>query len=644
MTAAHERREAAHADTLPASLGVRKDMADAMALPLFVEQLAEAMSRYATDTLEVVDLAPGDGMLATRLLRAFERRQAPQGTALAVRLHLCGDRRSMLARHPTLREAAAKGRVRWLDWDPAAAIASPRLGERVAVLALGYFQQLPVEICAVHYTEWFTSDVDVQPQAEGEGVSLRYRWRGGEDASALGQSYRDKLGSAALNLPHAGHAALAAISAATGGRYLLIAADSGAADLRDIVDGALTPPSAWRAGESSMPVNFHALAWAQPRAIVAHCRTSDEMPLLHVAVAGEEDAYLSAWIVEPLRHGMDTAWSLRDTVRWMAEDAPLPTRLAVFERAAFDPHALGSPRSSEGLDIRARDAWRDGLERAWELARDETSAEASLHVGICAADLALWGMATRVLAPLVRGVDDAGADRLAWASLCAGDIDTALALCGSRGCEDAAWKSYIRDYGDFRASLPWFHSGDAIDDELRLEPLATHHALECFHQYRDAHIGIMTRLPELDSLDAVREWIACQQSEASRASFAVVHREHGFVGATGYQRAGQLAYFHFWIGVDHQNRGLGRRAARLLQSQARASGITSLYTSVYRDNPRSLAALHALGFDVLEARAPAPDDELVFFHRPVDAEALASVDALRELCGAIGCPFLPVGG
>jgi GNAT superfamily N-acetyltransferase len=112
------------------------------------------------------------------------------------------------------------------------------------------------------------------------------------------------------------------------------------------------------------------------------------------------------------------------------------------------------------------------------------------------------------------------------------------------------------------------------------------------------------------------------------------------VGATCYQRAGDAGYFHFWIGADHQNRGLGRRAGQLLQRQARGAGLTCLYTSAYADNPRSLAALDALGFEQLAVRAVAPDDDLLFLAAPMRAGHTPCIADLARLCHAIDSPLV----
>ncbi|WP_036140667.1 GNAT family N-acetyltransferase [Luteibacter sp. 9135] len=629
-------------DDTPTPLVRRIDLADAMALPAFVEQVAEALWCYAGDTLDIVDLSPAGGVFAARLLRAMDRLAVRDGRAPDIRLYLCGGDASSLLRHRRVRDGVRHGQVCLHGWDPSGTDRPPVLRDRVAFLGMGYFQGLDVDLCATHYAQWFDGCMTVSPpQADGV-TTVEGAWSPGVGDGPLEARYRDKLASAVLNLPSAGIRAVGAMASLTGGRYLLLAADHGVADLRDIADGGLALPSAWIDGSSAMPVNFHALACAQPDARVAYERTTAASPLLQVTMAGDEPADAFTRVLAPLRGGMDTALALREQARWLSDEAPAAVTLAVLRAAAFDPHALVLRGLREEGDALARSHWRDALQCSGELARDETTTDACQRVGACAADLGLWGLAVDVLAPLQASLVDDVADRLTWSLLHAGDVTAAQAMLGNPEDDEPAWKTYIRDHVRYCRALPWFAAAHAVDGELRLEPLAWHHAPSWLRQYRDPHIGIVTRLPALEDVDAVREWIAFQQADPQRACFALVDRADGFVGSVGYQHAGSAGYFHFWIGADHQNRGLGRRAARLLARQAVEVGIDVFYTSAYRDNTRSIAALHALGFQPMAAHAAPPDDDLLFFQQALGKGASPSIDGLRQLCFAIGCPFDPL--
>ncbi|MET0504020.1 MAG: hypothetical protein ABWZ85_01695, partial [Luteibacter sp.] len=471
---------------------VRTDLADAMALPLFVDQLAESLWRYAGESLDVVDLAPGTGVLAARLLRALDRRAAAGERTPDLRIYLCGGDKASLLRHPRLRVGWRRGEVRLHAWDPAETGDAPPLRERVAFLAMGYFQALPVQICAAHFTEWYVARTEVSSRDDDVDRALRHHWEQANDAGPLAGLYRRKLGSVALNLPHAALRAVRTMASRSAGRYLLIAADHGASSLADIADGYLVAPATWRDGTSAMPVNFHALTLAQAGATVAHCRTGCDTPVLHMAMAGDDAGPLFARVAEPLRQGLDTALSLREQARWTSADAPLSFRLALLRQSACDPHAVAVPHIDTPPGMATRAAWRDALERAWEFACDEDPAHAGSWLGACAAGLGLWGLATRILGGPGHTRDTGDVDLLSWSLLHIGEVDAACTLLGRTADDAAEWKTYLRELQRYRRSLPWFTPDGAVDGEIRLEPLAGHHAVECFRQYRDAHIGVMT--------------------------------------------------------------------------------------------------------------------------------------------------------
>jgi RimJ/RimL family protein N-acetyltransferase len=189
--------------------------------------------------------------------------------------------------------------------------------------------------------------------------------------------------------------------------------------------------------------------------------------------------------------------------------------------------------------------------------------------------------------------------------------------------------------------LAWYRAELARDDDLAIEPLGIEHAEDLFGQYRDPQIGILTRLPDFASIEAVGEWIVTQANQPGRMSYAVQHETHGFVGVVSLHVAGDAGYFYFWIGCDHQGKGYGRRAARLLCAQAEARGIRRLFTSVYPDNQRSREALRETGFTELDIRALSPDADLVFMVRePRGSPAGGQQEArLTSLLATIGSPI-----
>jgi RimJ/RimL family protein N-acetyltransferase len=194
-------------------------------------------------------------------------------------------------------------------------------------------------------------------------------------------------------------------------------------------------------------------------------------------------------------------------------------------------------------------------------------------------------------------------------------------------------------------ALAWYRAELARDDDLAIEPLGIEHAEDLFGQYRDPQIGILTRLPDFASVEAVGEWIVTQANQAARMSYAVQHEARGFVGVVSLHVAGDAGYFYFWIGCDHQGRGYGRRAGQLLRAQARARGVRRLFTSVYPANHRSREALGTMGFVELATRAMAPDDDLIFLvaDSAGKADPKLSEARLALLLGAIGSRINLVG-
>ena len=101
-------------------------------------------------------------------------------------------------------------------------------------------------------------------------------------------------------------------------------------------------------------------------------------------------------------------------------------------------------------------------------------------------------------------------------------------------------------------------------------------------------------------------------------------------------------YFYFWIGADHQGVGLGCRAASLLFRQAQALGVNEVFTAAYPFNQRSCDSLRRLGFRQIDVVASPPDDDLVFFHRPVSdhtPDAAGAPSRLIDLLKHIDSPI-----
>jgi RimJ/RimL family protein N-acetyltransferase len=194
----------------------------------------------------------------------------------------------------------------------------------------------------------------------------------------------------------------------------------------------------------------------------------------------------------------------------------------------------------------------------------------------------------------------------------------------------AAWQ----ERAAYRAEL-------ARDSELVLEPLDAAHAGDFLYQYRDQQISLMTRLPELASAEEFADWVDERAAQPRRIDLAVMHAKYGFVGVVSAHWETEGAFIHFWLGADHQGRGLAARAARLLLRQLTAQGIERAFTAVYPDNLRSLRVLQGLGFKRLPMRASAPEADMLFlaWSSQVATPVSHLCDALRSYARLTGSVF-----
>ena len=153
-----------------------------------------------------------------------------------------------------------------------------------------------------------------------------------------------------------------------------------------------------------------------------------------------------------------------------------------------------------------------------------------------------------------------------------------------------------------------------IDSDISLHPLAAHYSNDFLQQYRDPTIAVMASLPNYETHNELLSWLDTQQNRAEKHTYAVVHREHGFVGIVSFSVDNEDAFFYFWIGVDYQGQGVGVTAANLgMQMLRQTQAIKRFHTCVFKDNSRSLFAMNSLGFRQHETRAKAPNNDYLFF-------------------------------
>ncbi|VTU22782.1 hypothetical protein H6CHR_01856 [Variovorax sp. PBL-H6] len=172
---------------------------------------------------------------------------------------------------------------------------------------------------------------------------------------------------------------------------------------------------------------------------------------------------------------------------------------------------------------------------------------------------------------------------------------------------------------------PW-QAPIAGQDGLHLEPLHAEHAPALAWQYRDPAIAAKTMLPPLEEPSAARDWIEHRLSDRHVVPYALLHREHGFIGSVEITISGTEAFLCIWIGTDWQRQGFGRRMVAMACEHAFRCGIKTMLTAAYDSNAASLRTLRGCGFADVNIRAEPPDHDRTFLYltaHPFDQDEIA---------------------
>ncbi|GGA20946.1 GNAT family N-acetyltransferase [Dyella nitratireducens] len=510
----------------------------------------------------------------------------------------------------------------------------------VIVLALNYLQAFPGQLRAVHDGQWLEGCMHVTVEDES-GCELEYDWQAITDddphcPALLRQRYLRTLSNSCVLIPDIGLRALQHIAELTRGRFLWLAVDQGVIDEKQLRFGAMSPPSTWSYEAQPIPVNFHAIAYDQARqgAWCWHGQPHEDGMVVqaiwrHDAIRVAHDDHLK--VVDHLRlFQPDDAMQLETLACALTPASPASLHLALLRSSYHDPRVLYATLAAwqehppEFTDAE-RSYWGDAIEYAWRVCpHGDDEADLRHNMAVFAVQLGRLDIARTIFEHernwvcVARCYARGGRLDLALSCLEGLDDPNADVLRSDLQWRMARWDS-----------LGWYHTESACDVELCLVPLDESHAQELYEQYRDPQIGELTRLPDMETPEAAREWIVEQSQEAGRATYALMHIETGLIGVVSVQIHGEDGYFYFWIGGAHQGEGFGRRAGRLLSRQAERLGLRRLFTSVYQANHRSMDALRALGFRPLPLRAMSPDDDLLFFVRD-ETSCSRSWDIWRE--------------
>jgi hypothetical protein len=223
---------------------------DARAVLSFLQAGMRGRSIHPEHAVWIVDLSPGDGERAWRMLRIFDR-EAPRGPPLrylACCLHAA--QHDALVAHASFEQWRADGRF-CLDRDDRGLPLHP-LRNPVVVLAHEAFSARAQHLFRIRAGDRTGDIVQAWRDADGQIRWCDLRRRDGNSRLLSAHGAREGL---SLTLPHAGMALLDTILRASGGRMLLRATDDGLYEPARIATDGLRAD-----GDAPPQVNFDALS------------------------------------------------------------------------------------------------------------------------------------------------------------------------------------------------------------------------------------------------------------------------------------------------------------------------------------------------------------------------------------------------
>jgi RimJ/RimL family protein N-acetyltransferase len=638
----------------------------------------------------LLELGAGSGVFTHLLLKAIETKIAHSALHELRWVILAADmvqtNLDHIRRHPHLQPWFDTGRLDTICLDVEAAgtggisaggISLSCLANPLVAVANGLFGTLTQDLLHVHYGKVLEARValgrcllpetDEAPHDEFSrklhrldnpfgDIELNYTWVAADDPQWLHPEcrrllpgYVERLDSCSLLVPTGALNCLRYLLDISAGRCLLLGLDYGHVREQDL--RMQSAPQLFAHGDFTLPVNHHliqrharelgALTWAsQPR---------DNNGLVNMALlfATETRAFgnTETRVVTRL---LDTAQEdylyLRNALAASPPMAlPPQALLSLVKTAHCDPLLLAAlyPALRDAfaqIGTHERRHWCEVLARALDLYLPDGADSTELfRLGLLALDLNDWGLALDVFTLLHdrHPADAAVVHNLAIATLHTGSTTTALRMLELAIADtvevDAAVLEAAQAVERRCATTPWYVPAVAEHGTLLLRPLCAIDAPAFYHQYRDPAIAMLARLQNFDGVDAVAQWIEEEAAHVDKATYGAFHRRHGFVGIVSFRFDAGKGYFHFWIGTDYQNAGLGQQAALLACQQARAMGLHTFYTSVYRDNRRSIHALERCGFALLPLAAEEPDEDLLFYRHALAPQNHADAPATETI-------------
>jgi RimJ/RimL family protein N-acetyltransferase len=404
------------------------------------------------------------------------------------------------------------------------------------------------------------------------------------------------------------------------------------------------------------PVNFHWLAQQLPRlgarALPVHASRGDAVQLVaaHVAAhVADGDAVLPA-LGAPLAAAARSGRADRArALRVVAGSGDLAAALAVLQHSGDDPlmlrtawDALAPAADAAGPLARTQlGAWLERVlsDNPW-IGDDTELLRAAGHLAFACGRIDLSHTALQFLHQF-RRADAADIAALARCREQLGRFAEALAACEEALSLQAGQADALATRERVQARLAaldaaWRVQEGSGESPLLLDPLHADHAPMLRRQMRDPAIPAMTALPALDAADDGRGWIQARLQD-SPATYAIVHRQLGFVGYIDMRLWETTAFVCYWIGPDFQGMGFCPPAIELARGLAHRNGVELLLSSAYDDNARSLRSLRRCGFRDLDVRALPPDGDRTFVMLPlVTMEEDEAARRLVEFCKNTG--------
>lgn len=324
---------------------VREALDDAKATLVFLRAGLRVRAIDPGETLWIIDLAPGDGERAWRVLDAL-RTRAPRGPSIRY-FASCFDpgHRAWLMRHPCLATLVAEG-VLYLDADSDGGVLPPHpLRNPPVILAHGGFASRQQSRHVFRRGELMSCANDAS------GVDS---WRPADRADGLlrlAQAYRTVLDGMPFSLPTGAMRLIATLADHSGGRLLLRGSDPGVCDIDRLMHADTMP----------QVVNFDAMArWHRAHGASVHQSfRGDSGRVLHLALHAQASPGLRDCLPDllALPHPDDHV----DVLQALEE---IPSLSAAQYRALL--RATGNdPRAREALGGRCAEHVEDAIVDGW---------------------------------------------------------------------------------------------------------------------------------------------------------------------------------------------------------------------------------------------------------------------------------------